>query len=409
MSENALRHKHILIVSQYYNPEPFRINDIAAEWAKRGHKVTVLTGIPNYPEGVFYKGYGFFKRRRETVNDVDIIRIPLIPRGHSSIGVIINYFSFMISGVIWKTFTKLKPDSVFIFAMSPMTQAIPAVKMAKRRHIPCTIYVQDLWPENLEVVGGITNKFALKRIDKMVNKIYRGCTNILVTSPSFKKHLESRASVHDTSGKSKVIYWPQYAEEFYKPVKTGEIPEDFPHDDRFKLIFTGNIGFAQGLDILPEVSKELKNLNRKCDFVIVGDGRYMDKLKAEIRNAGAEDYFFFTGRKPATDIPKYLGAADTAFISFAENELFNKTIPAKLQSYMACGMPILAAAGGETQRIVEEAKAGFCSPAGDAKALSLNLVKMMDTDLTAMGEGACSYATEFFNKSKLMDEIEEII
>ena len=409
MSENRLRHKHILIVSQYFNPEPFRINDIAAEWAKRGHRVTVLTGIPNYPEGVFYKGYSWFKRRRETVNGVDIIRIPLIPRGHSSIGVIINYFSFMISGVIWKTFTNLKPDSVFIFAMSPLTQAIPAVKMAKRRHIPCTIYVQDLWPENLEVVGGITNRFALKHIDKMVNKIYRGCTNILVTSPSFKKHLEEKSSTHDASGNSKVIYWPQYAEDFYKPIKECEIPEDFPHDDRFKLIFTGNIGFAQGLDILPEVSKELKNLDRECDFVIVGDGRYMDKLKAEIKSAGTEEFFFFTGRKPATDIPKYLGAADAAFISFAENELFNKTIPAKLQSYMACGMPILAAAGGETQRIVNEAKAGFCSPAGDAKALSLNLVKMMDMDLYAMGEGASKYAMEFFNKSKLMDEIEKII
>lgn len=409
MSENALRHKHILIVSQYYNPEPFRINDISAEWVKRGHKVTVLTGIPNYPEGVFYKGYGLFKRRRETVNGVDIIRIPLIPRGHSSVGLIINYFSFVVSGMIWKTFTKLKPDGVFIFEVSPMTQAIPAVKMAKKRHIPCTIYVQDIWPENLEVVGGITNKFALKRIDKMVNKIYRGCTNILVTSPSFKKHLEARTSVHDASGNSKVIYWPQYAEEFYKPVKECEIPDDFPQDDHFKLIFTGNIGFAQGLDILPKVSKELKKLNRECDFVIVGDGRYMDKFKAEIKNAGLKDYFFFTGRKPATEIPKYLGAADAAFISFTDNELFNKTIPAKLQSYMACGMPILAAAGGETKRIVEEANAGFCSPAGDVKALSLNLVKMMDTDLSTMGKGACSYATEYFNKSKLMDEIEEII
>ena len=141
--------KHILIVSQYFYPEQFRINDIAAEWVKRGHKVTVLTGIPNYPQGKFYDGYSWRKNRREVWNGVDIIRIPLFARGKSSIGMILNYFSFVISGFFWKCFTKLKADVVFTFEVSPMTQALIGVWYSKKHKIPNYLYVQDLWPENV--------------------------------------------------------------------------------------------------------------------------------------------------------------------------------------------------------------------------------------------------------------------
>ena len=400
--------KHILVVTQYYYPEPFRINDMTAEWVKRGYKVTVLTGIPNYPEGEFYDGYGHGKNMRETVNGVDIIRVPIIARGHSALKLMMNYASFMFSAGRWFRKTDIKPDSIFIFEVSPMTQALPPVKFAGRKKIPCTIYVQDLWPENLEAVAGIHNKLIIRAVNKMVDRIYRGCTHIMATSPSFKSRLELRKSVWDAGGNSKVIYWPQYAEEFYVPTEKM-ILEDMPCDNRFKLIFTGNVGFAQGLDILPRVYTEIKAGDRECDFVIIGDGRYMDKLKAEVNAAGAADYFFFPGRKPAEDIPKYLGACDAAFISFADNELFNMTIPAKLQSYMACGMPILAAAGGETARIVTGANAGLCSPVGDVKGLAQNLIKLMDTDLTDMRKASGEYAGRFFDKNKLMNEIEEII
>lgn len=413
MSERSIKHKHILVVTQYFYPEPFRINDMAKEWVKRGHKVTVLTGIPNYPEGKFYKGYGLFKKAKETVDGVDIIRVPIIERGHNALQLMMNYASFVFSAGIWKSFTRLKPDSVFIFEVSPMTQALPAVKFARKRKIPCTIYVQDLWPENLEAVAGISNKTVIKAVDKMVDKIYRGCDHILATSPSFKERLEERESTKDKDGNSKVMYWPQYAEEFYKPVKkeagTNSDATKRQENKRFRLVFTGNIGFAQGLDILHKLYTEITTRGKACDFLIVGDGRYMEKLKEEVKEAGAENCFFFPGRKPAEEIPSILGECDAAFISFADNELFNKTIPAKLQSYMACGMPILAAAGGETKRIVEEAAAGLCAPVGDVKKLADCLIELMDSDLKTMGENSFKYAEENYKKSKLMDEIEEIV
>lgn len=401
--------QHILVVSQYFYPENFRINDICKEWVKRGYKVTVLTGIPNYPQGSFYAGYSWFQGRRETYEGMDIIRIPLIPRGHNAWMLMLNYVSFVISGWFWKTFAGLKADRVFICEVSPMTQALPGVWYAKRRRIPCSIYVQDLWPENVEIVTGLHNKHILGAIDRMVDGIYRKCDKIYATSPSFVKRLEERESVY-TDGESRVKYWPQYAEEFYRPLEKEELPDLPLEDNRFQVIFTGNIGYAQGLDILPKAARILKDRGRECCFLLVGDGRYREKLEEEIRTEQVEDMFRLLGRKPAEDVPKYLAHGDAAFISFADNELFQMTIPAKLQSYLACGMPILAAAGGETARILREAGCGICSELGEPQALADAIVRFMELpadDRNEMRTAAVDYSTRYFSKKTLMDRMDE--
>lgn len=390
--------KHILVISQYFYPEPFRINDICQEWIKRGHKVTVLTGIPNYPEGKFYKGYGCFKKRKENWNGVDIIRIPIISRGHSSFRLVLNYYSFVWSGWFWKSFTKLKPDLIFTFEVSPMTQALIGKWFSKRRKIPNYLYVQDLWPENLEVVGGVHNKRILRHYQKMSDKIYKSCTKIFATSPSFVKAIQER--VED---KEKVIYWPQYAEDIYKPVENPNPPE-IPKDGRFKIIFTGNIGTAQGLDILPKVAREVGN---DICFVIVGDGRYKEQMLKEVEDV--KDKFVFIDRQPAERIPELLCACDVAFVSFMNSPLFEKTIPAKLQSYMACGMPILTSASGETKRIIEESACGMCSCLGDAKELSRTIDELKDKNLTMMKNNSIEYSNHFFNKEVLIDKMCEYI
>ena len=379
--------KNILVISQYFYPEPFRINDICQEWIKRGHKVTVLTGIPNYPEGKFYKGYGWCKKRKENWNGIDIIRIPIISRGHSSIRLVLNYYSFVWSGWFWKSFTKLKPDLIFTFEVSPMTQALIGKWFSKRRKIPNYLYVQDLWPENLEVVGGVHNKGILKHYQKMSDKIYAKCTKIFASSPSFVKAIQERVK-----DKEKVIYWPQYAEDIYKPVDNPNPPE-IPKDDRFKIIFTGNVGTAQGLDILPKVAELVGN---DVCFVIVGNGRYKEQLIKETEPV--KEKFIFIDRQPAERIPELLCACDAAFISFMDNPLFEKTIPAKLQSYMACGMPILASASGETKRIIEEANCGVCCNLGDANQLKDAIEKLMsDKPLDNLKSNSIKYSFQYFN------------
>src|SRR5690625_988628 len=328
------RQKHILVISQYFYPEQFRINDICSEWVKRGHKVTVITGIPNYPQGKYFNGYGLFKKRKEIYNGIDIFRLQLMPRGDSSLMLVLNYISFVVSGFLWKLFTRIKADYVFIFEVSPMTQALPGVWYAKRRKIPCYIYVQDLWPENVEIITGIKSKFIIGLINKMVDYIYKNCDKIFTTSKSFVKTIVNRKVP-----KSKVKYWPQYAESFYRPINNKEENNEIPQDGKLNVIFTGNIGYAQGLDLLPKVAKSLKckGYSESIRFNIVGDGRYKQELLGEIVEFDLVDMFNFISQKSPEEIPYLLSSSDVAYLSFSNNELFNKTIPAKLQSYMACG------------------------------------------------------------------------
>lgn len=392
--------KHILVVSQYFFPEQFRINDMCQEWVKRGYKVTVITGIPNYPMGKFYDGYGYLKKRREHWNGIDIIRIPLIPRGSNAIGMVANYTSFVISGFVKNLLSDIKADYVFTFEVSPMTQALIGCWYAKKHHIPHYLYVQDLWPENVVTVTGISNPAIIKPIDKMVDYIYRNTDEIFATSPSFVEAICNRKVKvpHE-----KVHYWPQYAEEFYQPLELKPVKE-IPDDDSFKIIFTGNIGTAQGLQILPKTAALLKEENVK--FVMVGDGRYLEEFEQEIKNYDVQEKFIMIPRQPAEKIPEFLATCDAAFLSFQNDPLWTKTIPAKLQSYMACGIPIIAAADGETKRIIEDAKCGVCSAIGDEEELSRKIKKMMLKNLGEIRVKSRLYFEQHFEKKGLMDEMD---
>lgn len=409
--------KKILVVCQYFYPEQFRINDICTEWVKRGYDVTVLTGIPNYPKGRFFKGYGLFKKRKEIWNGVKIIRIPLIPRGRTPVGLVLNYFSFPISGFFWNIFSKIKVDYVFMFETSPMTQCKIGVGYAKKHKVPLYLYVQDLWPENVEIVTGIHSRLVIDPINRMVDKIYGACDEIFVTSPSFVEAIVNRKV---GVPRYKVHYWPQYAEEFYKKVDRQEAIATIRSDNEvncqdqlfeegtFKIAFTGNIGYAQGLQILPKAAGLLKKSDIR--FVIVGDGRYKEKLLAEIEATGVSDMFIMVDRQPPEMVPYILSLCDAAYISFMDTELFTWTIPAKLQSYMACGMPILASASGETRRIVEEADCGRCVPIGDARALADAIRDIVHEDYKEKyGPNSRSYFEKHFVKKMLMDEFDQYL
>ena len=393
----------ILIISQYFYPESFRINDIATEWVKRGYDVTVLTGIPNYPMGKFFPGYSWTKKRTETWNGIKIIRIPLIARGHSSIGMVLNYYSFVISGWFWNRFNKVDADLVFSFETSPMTQVKVGCGYAKKHKVPHFLYVQDLWPENVETVTGIHNRLIIGPIDRMVDKIYKHTDKIFVTSPSFVEAVVNRKNPFD---RKKVYYWPQYAEEFYRPVDK-HVYDGIPDDDTFKVVFTGNIGTAQGLDILPKTAKIMKDDNVR--FVIVGDGRYQSEFERHIDEYGVRDKFILLPRVQSTLIPSILAACDVGFISFNKTPLWEMTIPAKLQSYMACGMPIIASASGETKRIIEEANCGICTDIGDADALAEGIRNITNLDRNAMSNNSRVYFESHFDKTMLMDVMDQFL
>ncbi len=284
-----------------------------------------------------------------------------------------------------------------------MTQALIGIWYGKRYHVPTYLYVQDLWPENVETVTGIHNRAIIGPIDRMVDKIYRETDTIFTTSPSFVEAIVNRK--HPVP-RSKVHYWPQYAEEFYRPMEPQKI-EGIEDDGCYKIAFTGNIGTAQGLDVLPKAAALLKDENVK--FIIVGDGRYQPEFERQIRQCGVQDKFVMIPRVPAERVPEILSACDAGFISFNKTPLWENTIPAKLQSYMACGKPIIASASGETKRIVEKAGCGICCPIGDARALAEGIKDFIGKDNVEMGKMARKYYEKYFEKKNLMDEMDEYI
>ena len=267
--------------------------------------------------------------------------------------------------------------------------------------MPLYLYAQDLWPENVQVITGIHNKLVIDPIQRMVDKIYNACDQIFVTSPSFVESVCERGISRD-----KVHYWPQYAEEFYVPMERRSVAE-IPNDGRFKMVFTGNIGYAQGLDILPKAAKILKEkgYEAKIRFIIIGDGRYKPQLEQEIE--AVKEMFILVPRQPAEKIPELLAACDVAFLSFSNNNLWKKTIPAKLQSYMACGMPVIASAEGETERVIRASDCGVCCRIGDAEGLANSIKKMITVDLKEMRVRARQYYEEHFDKRTLMDSMEQ--
>ena len=397
------KNKHILVISQYFFPENFRINDICKQWVAKGYKVTVVTGIPNYPQGKFFKGYGFFKKRNELYEGINIIRLPIIARGNSSIRLVLNYLSFVISGGIWSLFSKMKPTHVFIFEVSPMTQALPGVWFAQRKNIPCLLYVQDLWPENVEIVTGIKNPLIIQSIGKMVDYIYKHSTKILTTSNSFINAIENRGVPRD-----KIQFWPQYAEDFYQVIRNKP---DNKTVQELSIVFTGNIGTAQGLEILPLVAARIKSMNlpKKIVFTLIGDGRYKSELKKIIFDQDLSEYFYFIDRQPAEKIPEILSKHDVALLTLANDKLFSMTIPAKLQSYMACGMPIIGSVSGESSNIIQESHSGMTSSPENVEMFIENLIRFSESskkDLNIMGKNSREYYDQHFNKDRLLKEMD---
>lgn len=400
---------NILVVGQYFYPEQFRINDICTQWVKRGYNVNVVTGIPNYPKGKFYEGYGVRKKRQEIYNGINIKRIPQIPRGNNSVMLALNYISFVVSGFFWKSLTKEKPDLIFNYETSPITQALPGIWLAKNRNIPFFIYITDLWPDNLQVVTGIESKIIIKPIEKICNYIYKNSDKIFTSSETFLNTLKLRGVPEE-----KLYFWPQYAEDFYKVIeKENANVNEIPQDGKFNIVFAGNIGFAQGLEILPKTAELLKNENlTDVRFCIIGDGRYKDTLLKHIKERNVDDYFYFIEKQPVERIPEFMSVCNAALICLAKSEVFSMTIPSKLQSCMACGIPLIASIDGETQDIIQKSGAGFYCNAADYNGLYEIIKKMINIpkeELYQMGKNARQFFEENYEREILLNKMDSFI
>lgn len=391
---------NILVISQYFYPETFRVNTFCAELKKRGHNVTVVTGYPQYPQGKIYSGYGFNKPYDSEWNGVEIIRLKVLPRGKTPIGMLLNCVSYVIKGKKWVKKCQKRYDAIYVFEVSPVTVGLPAVEYKKKFGTPLFFNVQDLWPENVEVVLGIHNRFVINTINKIVDKIYSASNKILCSSNGFVENISARDVPRE-----KLVFWPQFCNE---PEFQNASKPDCYKDDCFNIVFAGNIGEAQGLDLLIDAAAELKE-HSNISFYIVGDGRAKQRLSEFAENNGLLNVHF-VGKVSEQEADRYIHFADCAYLSFKDNPVFNMTIPAKLQSYMACKTPIIAASSGESAEIINNAGCGIVSER-NPKELSeciLNISQNKDR-LLEMREKAYKYYSENFNKQKLVDEFEELL
>lgn len=404
----------ICIFTNHFYPEDFKVNDIAFELSKLGHEITVLTAIPDYPKGKFYDGYSLFKRRREVVNGVNIIRLPIIPRGKGgAIRLVLNYVSYYICLSIFTFFHSFrnKYDRIFVHLTSPFFIGLCAKKLSKRQNIPLLFWVLDLWPESLISAGGISNPLIIKPQIRMVQKVYDQCSKILISSKGFEKSICEKGDYKD-----KLVYFPNWAEDVRE-----ETPANFDinkiepfaskSEDDFILLFAGNIGEAQNLDAVVEAAKLLKD-EKNIKFVFVGDGRRKETLEQFARKNDLHDTVFFLGRYPITTMPVFMNASDVLMFSLKDELCFNLTVPAKVQFYMSQGKPVLAMINGDGADLINEAGCGLCVNAGDSKAFADSVKKlsqMSKAELKTFGINGNTYYKNIFTKEKRINQLNDLL
>ena len=397
----------ILIVTQYFWPETFRITDLALALKDKGHDVTILTGMPNYPSGKLYKGYSWQKNYFETMESIPVFRVPLFLRRESkSWQLVFNYLSFVVSASLvgmW-LLRKKKFDIVFSYEPSPMTVGIPAIFMKYLKKSPLLFWVQDLWPETLVATGAISSPTILSLMERMVKWIYQGCDSILVQSRGF---IEPAITVG--AKREKIQYFPNWAESLYKPVvlnpnapERNEIPD---HD--FVLMFAGNLGAAQSLDTIIDVAEILKNNN--IHWVFLGDGRRKKWLQNEVLNRELSEKVHILGSRPMETMPAYFSLANAMLVTLRDDPVMATTIPSKMQSCLACAKPIIGALNGEGAKVIEESGAGYCVSSGDVEGLAeavLEMSLLSNTERNEMGQSALRYYKKNFDREKLVSQLE---
>ncbi len=390
----------ILIVTQYFYPEAFRVNTLCAELVRRGHEVTVLTGYPQYPQGRIYDGYGFRIPYEREWNGATIERIKVRPRGRTPLGLLLNCATFVSAGKRWVKRCRERFDAVYVFEVSPVTVGLPAVAYKEKFGTPIFFNVQDLWPENVEVVLGIHNKLVIGIINRIVDTIYTASDRILCSSEAFVRNITARGVSAD-----KPVFWPQFCA---APELTDAVKPTCYEDGHCNIVFAGNLGEAQGLDLLIDAAARLTDTPVR--WFLIGDGQAKARLKKRVTDMSLGEYVHFIDRVSEQEANRYIHFADCAYLSFQNNALFDMTIPAKLQSYLACGTPILGAVGGESADIIRASGCGFVSDREPAALEHVVRTELLTCDeLPLMRERGRNYFATHFTMERLVDQLESIM
>jgi glycosyltransferase involved in cell wall biosynthesis len=392
----------VLFVSQYFYPETFKGNDLVFELIKKGYKVTVLTAKPNYPQGKFYKGYSFLGNRIENINGATIIRCPIYPRRNASgLNLMLNYFSFVFFSYFACIFRiKGKFDIVIVQQLSPVTVGLPGIWLKKRKKAKMYLWVLDLWPESFIALSKIKNKLIIKFVEIIVKYIYNNTDAFLVSSKSFINSIRNNCKTEKP-----IHYFPNWAEEIedieINELKLPKLPNGF------NILFAGNIGDSQGLSDVLIAAKNAKDIN----WIFVGDGRFLPKLKEQIKKENLYNVFAF-GRYPIQTMRYFYRNADVMLVSLAKDPVFSQTVPAKIQSYMSQGKIILGILDGEGNELINNLGIGVAVDAGDWASLvkkAYFFKSLTDLEREKMEEKSKFEYLQNFSKDQVLGNLEKII
>ena len=397
----------ILIVSQYFWPENFRVNDLAAEMVRRGHQVTVLTGLPNYPDGAIFPDYAANPGDFLAYKGAEVIRVPLLPRGKGSLRLMLNYLSYAITASTlgpWRL--RGRPfDATFVFQGSPVTVGLPAIVIKWLKKTPIAIWVLDLWPQSLEAVGAVKSPFILGLVDRMVTFIYRNSDRVLGQSRAFLPELLRHAR-----DPSKVDYLPSWAEDELAGLDAAPAAEVTSRQELFNIVFTGNIGEAQNFSAVLDAADALRA--EPVRWIIVGDGRQAQWVRDEVARRGLSEQVLLPGRFPLERMPSFFAHADALLVTLKTSPAFAMTIPGKVQSYLAAGKPVLAMLDGEGAAVVSDSGAGIAVGSGDAPALAAAVRQLMEftpLERSEMGLRGQQFALREFDRTKVLTKIERTL
>ncbi len=399
----------ILVLSQYFWPESFLINDIVRTLDEQGHEVVVATGKPNYPDGKIFDGYRAAGTQRDSyLGRIEVLRVPLWPRGQGgATNLFLNYSSFVFGGLLclpWML-RRREFDAILVFAPSPITQAIPAILLKWLKKAKLALWVQDLWPDSLSATGFVKNPHLLKMVGWMVRGIYRRCDTLLVQSRAFVDPVAQFAD------RAKIQYYPNSMDvsssKAVVPVP-GELLELL--EQHFCVVFAGNLGTAQALDTLVQAAVHLRDEPR-IRLVLVGSGSRLAWLKAQQQALGL-DNLVLPGRFPMEAMPQIFAGASALLVSLNDEPAFAQTIPSKIQAYLAAGRPIIVCMNGEGARVVCEAGAGLASPAEHVLPLVANIRCMQvlgASERAAMGTSGRAYFDAHFEMTSQVRRLVELL
>ncbi len=400
---------NILIATQYFWPESFRVNDLAQGLRDRGHEVEVLTGMPNYPAGSLYAGYGWFRPGRERYGDIEVVRAPLVTRGTSkNWRLALNYLSFAVSAsIVGPLRCRSKVDAVLAYEPSPITVGIPALVMGRLRRAPVLLWIQDLWPDTLEAVGVRPGSIAARVATHLSDLVHRRCDLLLAQSQLYAPRLQARGI-----DPQRIEYLPNWAEDAFRPHEPSDTSVDpMAHIDGFRIVFAGNIGSAQAFETTLDAATRLRD-TKTIKWVLIGEGNMREWVEAEVARRGLAETVVLPGWKAPDTMPAYFAHAGALLVTLRPDPIFSLTVPSKVQTYLACGKPILGALNGEGAAILEQSGAALVAAAGDAAMLAENALRLSHRacdERNRMGRAGRAYYESNFERAGLLARLESYL